>query len=89
MEKTVIKAPKPASTKAPPPFQRPSTRQGTKVLATVSAQLHLFDAAESVFMLQDDNVKASVIEAGEWDCTYPFYLERPNPVRLARSYIWS
>lgn len=38
------------------------------VFVRVSAQLHLFDAVEGVFMLQDDNVVASVIETGTWEC---------------------
>ena len=40
------------------------------VLVRVSAQLHLFDAVEGVFMLQDANVVASVSENGPWECTY-------------------
>jgi hypothetical protein len=39
------------------------------VLVQVSAQLHLFDAVEGIFMLQDDSVIASVIETGTWECT--------------------
>jgi hypothetical protein len=41
-------------------------------LVRISAQLHLFDAAEGVFMLQDEDVVASVIETGPWECTDPF-----------------
>ena len=41
------------------------------VLVRVSAQLHLFDAVEGVFMLQDGNVNASIIETGVWECTRP------------------
>ena len=41
------------------------------ILIRVFAQLHLFDAVEGVFMLQDDNVTASVIETGTWECTQP------------------
>jgi hypothetical protein len=66
-----VKALKSASTKAPPPFQRPSSRQEAETLASVSAQLHLFDATESVFMLQDAHVTASVVETGPWECESP------------------
>jgi len=45
------------------------------VLVRVSAQLHLFDAIQGVFMLQDDNVIASVIETGTWECKKPFLFE--------------
>ena len=41
------------------------------VLVRVSAQLHLFDAVQGVFMLQDDNVSVSVIETGTWECKKP------------------
>jgi VID27 PH-like domain len=66
-----VKALKPASTKAPPPFRRPSTRQEAVTLTSVSAGLHLFDATEGVFMLQDAHVTASVVETGPWECESP------------------
>ena len=46
-------------------------RSEPATLVRVSAQLHLFDAVEGVFMLQDENVVASVIETGSWECTSP------------------
>lgn len=70
MDKRVVKAAKTMTTKAPPPFERPSIQAGTEVLASVSAQLHLFDAADGVFMLQDDRVISSVIETGAWECSF-------------------
>lgn len=45
-------------------------RSAPDVLVQVSAELHLFDAVEGVFMLQDDNVVASVIETGTWECRH-------------------
>jgi hypothetical protein len=41
-----------------------------EVLAEETAQLHLFDAANGVFMLQDESVKATVTEIGTWHCTF-------------------
>ena len=50
-------------------------RSNPDVLVRVSAQLHLFDAVQGVFMLQDDNVIASVIETGTWECKIPLLFE--------------
>jgi len=46
-------------------------RSEPATLVRVSAQLHLFDAVEGVFMLQDENVTATVIETGPWECKPP------------------
>ena len=46
-------------------------RSEPATLVRVSAQLHLFDAVEGVFMLQDENIVASVLETGSWECTSP------------------
>ena len=43
-------------------------------LVRVTAQLHLFDAVEGIFMLQEENAIASVIEAGPWECMYHLML---------------
>jgi hypothetical protein len=59
-----------SQTKPPPPMNLP-VRSEPATLVRVSAQLHLFDAVEGVFMLQDENVVASVIETGPWECTRP------------------
>jgi len=59
-----------SQTKPPPPMDLP-VRSEPATLVRVSAQLHLFDAVEGVFMLQDENVVASVIETGSWECTSP------------------
>lgn len=57
-----------AKTAAPPASKMP-VKQESDILVEVHGQLHLFDAAEGVFMLQDDNVTASVVETGRWECT--------------------
>ncbi|BFZ59256.1 Vacuolar import and degradation protein 27 [Saitoella coloradoensis] len=56
-------APPPEPTTAPPARARP---EGGEVLAEVTAELHLFDAAQGVFMLQDQEVTAVVTEVGQW-----------------------
>lgn len=38
-----------------------------KILVQVSAELHLFDAADSVFVLQDTDVVATVSEIDQWE----------------------
>ena len=47
----------------------PDSKTDPDILVSVNAQLHLFDAVEGVFMLQDENVIASVQETGPWECT--------------------
>jgi hypothetical protein len=54
-------------TTAPPALSLPSKGE-SDILVRVPAQLHLFDAVEGVFMLQDDHVIASVVETGTWEC---------------------
>ncbi|KTW31575.1 hypothetical protein T552_00213 [Pneumocystis carinii B80] len=39
----------------------------TKIIVQVSAELHLFDAADNVFILQDSNVVATVSEIDTWE----------------------
>jgi hypothetical protein len=56
-----------SQTKAPPALKLPS-KGGSEVLVRVPAQLHLYDAVQMVFMLQDDHVTASVVETGTWEC---------------------
>jgi len=56
-----------SQTQAPPPLLLPSLT-ASKILARIPAELHLFDAVQGVFMLQEDKVVASVLETGEWDC---------------------
>jgi len=46
------------------------SNNSTDLLAQVPAQLHLFDAVEGVFMLQDNDVTASVIDVGNWECSF-------------------
>ena len=62
-----------SQTKPPPPMRLP-VRSEPATLVRVSAQLHLFDAVEGVFMLQDEYVTASVIETGPWECNPPIKL---------------
>ena len=57
-----------SQTTAPSAATLPKNTQ-SDTLVRVPAQLHLFDAVEGVFMLQDDHVIASVIETGPWECT--------------------
>lgn len=64
-------------TSAPPALKMPSNNS-TDLLARVPAQLHLFDAVEGVFMLQDNNVTASVIDAGNWECISSFALSESS-----------
>ena len=61
-------------TKPPPPVALP-VRSEPATLVRVTAQLHLFDAVEGVFMLQEENVSASVIETGPWECIFPTGLD--------------
>jgi hypothetical protein len=56
-----------SQTTAPSPVTLPKNTK-SDVLVRVPAQLHLFDAVEGVFMLQDEHVIASVIETGPWEC---------------------
>jgi VID27 PH-like domain len=51
-----------------------TTKTEPDVLVRVAAELHLFGAVEGVFMLQDDNVVASVIETGTWECISSSYI---------------
>ena len=59
-----------STTVAPPALKMPA-ESSSDLLARVPAQLHLFDAVDGVFMLQDNNVTASVIDAGNWECLSP------------------
>jgi hypothetical protein len=38
-------------------------------LVQISAELHLFDPVEGLFMLQEKEAEASVDETAEWECT--------------------
>ncbi|KAI5793749.1 VID27 cytoplasmic protein-domain-containing protein [Peziza echinospora] len=51
-------------TVAPPAAQAP---EGGEVLASESAELHLFDVSSGTFMLQDAGVTATVYEVGTWE----------------------
>jgi len=55
-------------TKPPPATKMPEKKSEPDVLVVITAQLHLFDAVEGVFMLQDEKVVASVLETGTWEC---------------------
>jgi hypothetical protein len=70
-------------TKPPPPMKMITTKTEPDVLVRVAAELHLFDAVEGVFMLQDDNVVASVIETGTWECIPSSCISRLTYLRLA------
>jgi hypothetical protein len=69
-EKLNLKALTISTTVAPPALKMPA-ESSSDLLARVPAQLHLFDAVDGVFMLQDNNVTASVIDAGNWECLPP------------------
>ena len=51
-------------------MKMPEKKSEPDVLVSITAQLHLFDAVEGVFVLQDENVVASVLETGTWECKY-------------------
>ena len=61
-----------SQTTPPPPMNIPFKSKAS--LVRVTAQLHLFDAVEGVFMLQEENATASVIETGPWECICPLIL---------------
>lgn len=50
-------------TKAPASRKAPESRE---VLAREDAELHLFDFQSGTFILQDENVQATVLEVGDW-----------------------
>ncbi|KAK4545084.1 hypothetical protein LTR36_003635 [Oleoguttula mirabilis] len=50
-------------TKAPLSRKTPESRE---ILATESAELHLFDFQSGTFVLQDEDVQAAVYEVGRW-----------------------
>lgn len=50
-------------TAAPPPAAAPQTKE---VLAKERAELHLFDFPSGTFVMQDDEVTATVSEVGNW-----------------------
>lgn len=41
-----------------------------EILTEESAELHLFDVASGVFMLQDPKVTVAVSEVGQWQCMF-------------------
>lgn len=45
-----------------------------KIIVQVNAELHLFDAADNVFVLQDNDVVATVSEIGLWECSRKLFL---------------
>ncbi|KAG4304924.1 hypothetical protein PORY_001599, partial [Pneumocystis oryctolagi] len=63
----------PANPKIEPKIDDSSTKaekiitNQTKIIVQVRAELHLFDAADNVFVLQDSNVVAIVSEIGTWE----------------------
>lgn len=44
-----------------------TNNEQTKIIVQVSAELHLFDPVDNVFILQDNNVVATVSEIGQWE----------------------
>ncbi|KAG5438957.1 hypothetical protein PCANB_002287 [Pneumocystis canis] len=54
------------------------TTDQTGIIVQVSAELYLFDAADGVFVLQDNNITASVSEIGLWE----YWLEIKGAKRI-------
>ncbi|CAA20062.2 WD repeat protein, Vid27 family, conserved in fungi and plants [Schizosaccharomyces pombe] len=54
-----------------------------ELMGTISAELHLFDAVEEVFILQDPNVEASVFDLGDWN--YWFTISTEEKTWLSQS----
>ncbi|KAI9800250.1 MAG: hypothetical protein M1825_004234 [Sarcosagium campestre] len=60
------KAPAKAELPTAVPVSVPRPTSGGDVLAKETAELHLFDFTSGTFLLQDDLVTATVIDAGNW-----------------------
>ena len=70
------RAPEPV-TPVPPPKAAPKAAaaapQASEILCVEQCELHLFDLNSNTFILQDQEVTATVSEVGRWECESPFF----------------
>ncbi len=57
-----------AKVKMPAPKMTAQPDAEGELLVQAEAELHLFDAGQEVFMMQDEMVTASVLDLGNWHC---------------------